>query len=343
MMNEFSNNDNDNDNDIDGDGDVDDDDIDNFDFSIEPPADPTLRHRFKVRKFCSILDRESTFPVHIQLRMRTRIKEFALVQDVVLDYHHCNKQKEEEEEEENVKDVEDVENEAYELAVRTLRSTIAKNDHDYCNPYSVSSFPPFVRHLVREKIGSFIREFLNKTENETRIWLYQKLNNPDNANGEHFDTTVEGIKTAVHFFPKVLLNDNDSIYSWTQERHTQHAVNAAASKHYPYDESDDFYRKADAILNCDTNSISFVPVLAQLGMKYKLLFSAKERGGLLTKHYNMLRFLALSPTTFFAALRGGRVLVDEQCLGVIQQLRSMGLFKKEDIREYGLLQYCYKQ
>jgi len=84
--------------------------------------------------------------------------------------------------------------------------------------------------------------------------------------------------------------------------------------------------------------ISLIPMLAELAIEFGR-FNDEERGGLLIRDNE--RFNAVQTLCYPYADRDDNInqqLMDEKMLAVLKKLRDKSLLKKEDIREYGLMQ-----
>jgi hypothetical protein len=267
-------------------------------------------------KLFSIIDRESEFPDYVRPRMRSRITKFT-VYDLHKDYQSMDDDDDDgnandnanananDNDNDNGKD-DVVSNEDYFAAVEALRSIIVEiGDH--------TKFSPLLLHLIRTRLNEFEAEFLSGTYSDVTQWTFFKLDSSVD--------TEEQLKTAIHFFPKVLSNGR-CISTMDQ---AMLPINAAALR---------------------KEAVPFVPVLAELGRKYNK-FEDHQRGGLLNK-YTRDRWNGTRRNTALNDLVRGTYPYDDEDdeelrFGAIERLRSMGLLKKEDVQCYNLLRVCCNQ
>jgi hypothetical protein len=259
-------------------------------------------------KLFSIIDRELEFPDYVRPRMRSRIAKFT-----VYDLHKDKQSMDDDDDEDSNSNDNDngnddvVSDEDYFAAVEALRSIIVEiGDH--------TRFSPLLLHLIRTRLNEFEAEFLSGTYSDVNQWTLSKLDSSVD--------TEEQLKTAIHFFPKVLSNGR-RISSMDQ---TMLPINAAALR---------------------KEAVSFVPVLAELGRKYNK-FEDHQRGGLLNQ-YTRDRWNGTGRNTALNDLVRGTYPYDDEDddeelrFGAIERLRSMGLLKKEDVQRYNLLRDCCNQ
>ncbi len=94
-------------------------------------------------------------------------------------------------------------------------------------------------------------------------------------------------------------------------------------------------------------AVPYIPFLAQEGLKHNVGGDGM-RGGLLCKDfdgYNVLERLA-TPRRRISQYRSNLIIdkeFDLVCLDALTKLRESGLFKKEDIQEYGLLEKTFER
>ena len=289
--------------------------------------------RIVMQKLCSILDCEREFPAHVRPMMRSRIIKFALTDFVshqqgpmninainnndtapmappgIADAADAAAAATDSSSNSNIieNDDEDHMDSEYHTAAGALRSIIAESDH--------SKFSPFVRYLVQLKLNDFAQEFFKQTYRDLDDWLFIHINNSNDV--FWLVDTKEQVRIAVHFFPELLSNAG-GLEEETYWNRSEYAVNWAA-------------RKSQTIL--------LVPLLADLGRKYKI-FADHERGGLITKYDHFIHGGVLH-NTLSDIVHCTYTFNDEELgIDVLNQLRTMNLFKKEDIREHNLLQAC---
>lgn len=91
------------------------------------------------------------------------------------------------------------------------------------------------------------------------------------------------------------------------------------------------------------HGVSFIPKLAEIGKDYPDVFADNERGGLITSEGNIVNELAKRNYTDYNKRKCGehQRVVDEKFLAVIQRLRAMNLFTKNDIKRNHLLYAIY--
>jgi len=91
------------------------------------------------------------------------------------------------------------------------------------------------------------------------------------------------------------------------------------------------------------HGVSFIPKLAEIGKDHPELFSDKERGGLITNEGNIVNELAKRNYTDYNKRKypDHQRLVDEKFLAIIQRLRTMNLFTKNDIKKNHLIYFIY--
>ena len=102
--------------------------------------------------------------------------------------------------------------------------------------------------------------------------------------------------------------------------------------------------------------VPFVPLYAKLGIESGW-YSERERGGLMscrldrhgryTRRLSLLEYICLlfmdeEIHTDEEARKQQNMLVDRICLGAMQRLRARGIFKKQDIMNYNLIDYMTK-
>ena len=88
---------------------------------------------------------------------------------------------------------------------------------------------------------------------------------------------------------------------------------------------------------CDLDSVYLVPMMAEISISFNV-HGKEMRGGLLCENKlgsNVLQMLTWRGRTGF--MRPESFNSYNVCLGVIKELRALGLFKKEDIQEHNLL------
>jgi len=91
------------------------------------------------------------------------------------------------------------------------------------------------------------------------------------------------------------------------------------------------------------HGVSFIPRLAAVGREHPDLFAPKERGGLITSEGNIINELAKRNYTDYNKRKCSehQRFVDEKFLAIIERLRTMNLFTKNDIKKNHLIYAIY--
>jgi len=91
------------------------------------------------------------------------------------------------------------------------------------------------------------------------------------------------------------------------------------------------------------HGVSFIPKIAAIGQDHPNLFAPNERGGLITNEGNIINELAKRNYTDYNKRKCSehQRIVDEKFLAIIERLRTMNLFTKNDIKKNHLIYAIY--
>ena len=168
---------------------------------------------------------------------------------------------------------------------------------------------------MKTKIDERVETFWEGITNDAGLFLHENLD--DNKH------TQEEIKTLVQCVPG--------------------SLSCICVRHFKGVDDDDDYEHQELVLPiqstvCDyadeksAKAVSFIPLLAEEGSKLNVGGDGMRGGLLFVTDYtdNLLRLLVQAG--------GDGHDFDSVCLDVMKRLRKMDLLKKEDIKEYGLLE-----
>ncbi|OEU17918.1 hypothetical protein FRACYDRAFT_238348 [Fragilariopsis cylindrus CCMP1102] len=181
-----------------------------------------------------------------------------------------------------------------------------------------------LRH--RKQIDELVETFLEALEQD----IYDMLcdNDFDNYHGLDSDRdTEEEVETTLRCFPELLSRRNDDYF------------------HYPIHSLPYLYDVTNENIRCNLKAVSFIPLVARLSIEFGC-FNEVFRGGLLFEigRAGCMPLCDLMLTDTLGRQREHHETVDNKYLIVMKQLRHMGLLKKEDIQNFGLLRkYKYPQ
>ena len=179
----------------------------------------------------------------------------------------------------------------------------------------------------RNSIDELVDRFLEEVEDSVHDLLCNNDVDADNYRGLDSDRDTEAeVETAIRFFPEVL--------SRREDRFDEYPIQLLPCL---YGDSAEDYR-------CNLKAVSFIPIVARLAVEFGM-FEENERGGLLLEedegedNRNTLQLLVRSSNfyTFKNTDTEHNELVDDKYLQVLIHLRKLGLFIKEDIQRYELL------
>jgi hypothetical protein len=173
----------------------------------------------------------------------------------------------------------------------------------------------------RNSIDELVDSFLEQVGNSVHDLLCNNDADADNYHGLDSDHDTEAeVETAIRFFPEVL--------SIREDHFAEYPIQLL---HCLYGAKDDL---------CNLNAVSFIPIVARLAVEFSM-FEENERGGLLVEedehNTNALQRLVSSSHFHDNPDTEHNELVDDKYLQLLIHLRKLGLFKKEDIQRYELL------
>eukprot|EP00531_Pseudo-nitzschia_arenysensis_P007925 CAMPEP_0116127692 /NCGR_PEP_ID=MMETSP0329-20121206/6971_1 /TAXON_ID=697910 /ORGANISM="Pseudo-nitzschia arenysensis, Strain B593" /LENGTH=252 /DNA_ID=CAMNT_0003621799 /DNA_START=165 /DNA_END=923 /DNA_ORIENTATION=+ len=190
-----------------------------------------------------------------------------------------------------------------------------------------AEFPVEIQKAI-EKLGSKTkpRVFVNKIEDSLLELIEGIILNKSHPFEE------EQLEVAIRFFPNLL---------WYPIEH----VWISGGSNHP------IYRSENLI-----KLVPFVPLYAKLGIESGW-YSERERGGLMsyrldrkvhyTRRLSLLEYICLlvldddiNPDEEMTKQQN--ILIDKTCLAAMERLRATGIFKKQDIMTYNLIDYMTK-
>jgi hypothetical protein len=182
---------------------------------------------------------------------------------------------------------------------------------------------------TRNKTDELVEEFLENLEDDVHGMICSNDLGADDYRGLDSDRDTEAeVEAIIRFFPEAL----------TRTKELEGVGNL-----YPIQFLSCTCNE-DGIWGCNVKAVSFIPIVARLAIEFELFEEVEERGGLLCQEdingnnmLNVLQNLMLSDQ-IERDNREYHEPIDNKYSQVLIQLRKMGLFKKEDIREYQLLQ-----
>ena len=190
-----------------------------------------------------------------------------------------------------------------------------------------TELPQKLRTVIDEAKNYEPAFFLRTIESNLLDLLFENagvymLNVEKGLNSDHHRDTFKEIETAIRFFPNVLVRRQFGRFCISFQAMTMRQ-------------------------QCNLKAVSFIPLLAELGIEYGL-FTEEQRGGLIDgpgRGRNVLYQLVKNNERTTKKKdddddddneEDEHQLVDESFLVVMKQLRKMNLFRKEDIQRYNL-------
>jgi len=193
-----------------------------------------------------------------------------------------------------------------------------------------SKFPGPVHEMIDEAISDFLTKIEEAVHGPNGMIFYNQ--DQEYEEGEEgvkrrgLDPeldTEEQVETMIEFFPNVLsARSGDDV------------------EYYPI-----FWSMTRPYGGCNVKFLPFVPLCVELGIRFGRFEEEEERGGLLAEQYldasgcNALQYIAKCTigSIYDSGIEHQHQLVDERCIFVLNRLKEMNLFRKEDIREQGLI------
>lgn len=183
---------------------------------------------------------------------------------------------------------------------------------------------------TRNKIDILAENFLQLLEDDIHDMICDNNHYTDYIyDGLHSDRDTEPeVESTLRLFPEILVKTK--LVKWVDEDGGQQR-----QEYYPIQLQTFTVGDEQMFLKINPDAVSFIPLFARLAIEY-CLFEEEQRGCLVVEYgTNVIRDLM--------ELRNPECheVIEEKYLEVMKQLRSMGLFRREDIRRYNLLtQIC---
>ena len=180
---------------------------------------------------------------------------------------------------------------------------------------------PYCFHIA---INKRAKEFLKGIQDEVTYFQEELIYS--------YSYEINEIQSIFQAFPKALGETMDSyVYGDKKNKLVIHDV---AGIYTPEEEVGD-WRTVHPFASyqrwCNLETVHLVPMIAEISETLNVHGKDNMRGGLLCEDehgYNVLQILSW---------RGGEMRADDICLGILQELRDLDLFKKEDIQQHNLL------
>ena len=157
-------------------------------------------------------------------------------------------------------------------------------------------------------------------------------------------TNLNEIQSIFQAFPKALGETmNSYVYG---DKKNKLAIHHVAGSYTPEHEEvlqGDGYHTVRRIVSsyqrwCNLDTVHLVPMIAEISETFNVHGKDNMRGGLLCEDehgYNVLQILSWRGKTMYEQPKS--FSSDNICLGILQELRDLDLFKKEDIQQHNLL------